>query len=165
MPTIGGANLTIPAGPRDQAGLETRADVLVYSAEVLQDPLEITRRIVARLWASSDAPDTDWTVKLTDVYPDGRSMLVLDGILRARHRESMRTELFMQAGEVYLFEVELWSTSIVFNAGHRMRIAVSSSNDPRFDPNPNTGHPFRADNETRQDYNTIHRDVRCGRPT
>ena len=159
VPTIGGANLTIPAGPRDQSSLETRADVLVYSTDVLQDPLEITGRIVARLWASSDAPDTDWTVKLTDVYPDGRSMLVLDGILRARHRESMRTELFMQAGEVYLFEVELWSTSIVFNAGHRMRIAVSSSNDPRFDPNPNTGHPFRADNETRLAYNTIHRDA------
>jgi predicted acyl esterase len=159
VPTIGGANLTIPAGPRDQSSLETRADVLVYSTEVLQEPVEVTGRIVARLWASSDAPDTDWTVKLTDVYPDGRSMLVLDGVLRARHRESMSSEVFMQPEETYLFEVDLWSTSIVFNAGHRIRVAVSSSNDPRFDPNPNTGHPFRADNETLRANNTIHRDL------
>jgi len=158
VPTIGGANLTIPAGPRDQSSLEMRADVLVYTTELLQEPVEVSGRIVARLWASSDAPDTDWTVKLTDVYPDGRSMLVLDGVLRARHRDSMSSEVFMQPGETYLFEVDLWSTSIVFNAGHRIRVAVSSSNDPRFDPNPNTGHPFRADNQTRRASNTIHHD-------
>ena len=157
VPTLGGGNLTIPAGPYDQSSLETRSDVLVYSTAVLLEPVEVTGRVLARLWASSDAPDTDWTVKLTDVYPDGRSMLVLDGVLRARHRESMESEVFMQPGGVYLFEVDLWSTSIVFNAGHRIRIAISSSNDPRFDPNPNTGHPFRSDDETRVALNTIHR--------
>jgi putative CocE/NonD family hydrolase len=157
VPTVGGANLTIPAGPYDQSALESRPDVLVYSTPVLTEPVEVTGRILAYLWASSDAPDTDWTVKLTDVYPDGRSMLVLDGVLRARHRESMSSELFMQPGDVYLFEVDVWSTSIVFNVGHRIRIAISSSNDPRFDPNPNTGHPFRADGQTQVALNTIHR--------
>jgi hypothetical protein len=82
---------------------------------------------------------------------------VLDGILRARHRESMESEVFMEPGGVYLFEVDIWSTSLVFNTGHRIRIAISSSNDPRFDPNPNTGHPFRADDETQVAANTIHR--------
>jgi putative CocE/NonD family hydrolase len=159
VPTIGGANLTIPRGPFDQGPVEGRPDVLVYTTPVLADPIEITGPIVARLWASSDAPDTDWTVKLTDVYPDGRSMLVLDGILRARHRESMETEVFMEPGEIYLFEVDIWSTSIVFDIGHRIRIAISSSNDPRFDPNPNTGHPFRADDETRVAVNTIRHDA------
>jgi predicted acyl esterase len=159
VPTLGGANLTIPAGPYDQSALESRPDVLVYSTPVLLAPVEVTGRILARLWASSDAPDTDWTVKLTDVYPDGRSMLVLDGILRARHRESMESEVFMEPGGVYLFEVDIWSTSIVFNRGHQIRIAISSSNDPRFDPNPNTGHPFRADDETQVAHNTIHRDA------
>jgi predicted acyl esterase len=159
VPTIGGANLTIPAGPYDQSSLESRPDVLVYSTPVLLEPIEVTGRILARLWASSDAPDTDWTVKLTDAYPDGRSMLVLDGILRARHRESMSTEVFMDPGGVYLFEVDVWSTSIVFDRGHRIRIAISSSNDPRFDPNPNTGHPFRADDETQVALNTIHHDA------
>jgi putative CocE/NonD family hydrolase len=157
VPTVGGANLTIPAGPYDQSAVESRSDVLVYTSDLLLEPLEVTGRVRARLWASSDAPDTDWTVKLTDVYPDGRSMLVLDGVLRARHRLSMESETFMEPGGVYLFEVDLWSTSIVFDAGHRIRIAVSSSNDPRFDPNPNTGHPFRADTETQVAQNTIHR--------
>jgi len=159
VPTIGGANLTIPAGPMDQRSVESRPDVLVYSTPVLMEPVEVTGRIVAHLWASSDAPDTDWTVKLTDVYPDGRSMLVLDGVLRARHRESMESEILMEPGGVYLFEVDVWSTSLVFNRGHRIRIAVSSSNDPRFDPNPNTGHPFRADDETRVALNTLHHDA------
>jgi predicted acyl esterase len=159
VPTLGGANLTIPRGPFDQSSVEGRSDVLLYTTPELADPMEITGPIVARLWASSDAPDTDWTVKLTDVYPDGRSMLVLDSVLRARHRESMETEVFMEPGEVYLFEVDLWSTSIVFDRHHRIRIAISSSNDPRFDPNPNTGHPFRADDETRVAVSTIRHDA------
>ena len=145
VPTVGGANLTIPAGPFDQSALESVPTSWSTRLPCSRSRSRSRGRIVARLWASSDAPDTDWTVKLTDVYPDGRSMLLLDGILRARHRESMETEVFMEPGEVYLFEVDIWSTSIVFNVGHRIRIAISSSNDPRFDPNPNTGHPFRAD--------------------
>ncbi len=100
--------------------------------------------------------DTDFTVKLTDVYPDGRSMLLTDGILRARFRESFEQESLLQPGKLYELTVDLWSTSIVFAPGHKVCVAVSSSNAPRFDLNPNTGHPFRADDETRIATNTLH---------
>ena len=82
---------------------------------------------------------SDFTVKLTDVYPDGRSMLVTDGILRARFRDSFERPELLQPGQIYELTVDLWSTSLVLNKGHRIRVAVSSSNAPRFEPNPNTG--------------------------
>ena len=143
VPTLGGANLELDAGPYDQALLESRSDVLVYTSPVLTEPLEITGRITVELYGASSAPDTDWTAKLCDVYPDGRSMLVTDGILRAKFRDSFESSTLMTPGEVYRFEIDLWSTALVFNTGHRIRIDLSSSNDPRFDPNPNTGEPLR----------------------
>ncbi|MFO0946304.1 MAG: CocE/NonD family hydrolase [Planctomycetota bacterium] len=155
VPTVGGQNLLLPKGPMDQRKVEDRPDVLLFTTDTLTEPLEITGPIVAKLFVTSDAPDTDFTVKLTDIYPDGRSMLVTDGILRARHRVSLAREDFMKPGEIYEIHVDLWSTSLVLNAGHRLRIAISSSNHPRFDPNPNTGRPFRADKETRIANNTI----------
>ncbi len=158
VPTLGGANLVLPAGPYDQRPVENYSDVLIYETDVLSEPIEIIGPLSCRLYLSSNAPDTDLTVKLTDVYPDGRSMLVLDGILRVRHRLGMDREDFMSPGMVELCEVDLWSTAIAFNTGHRIRIAVSSSNDPRFDPNPNTGHPFRADETIQIAANTIFSD-------
>lgn len=155
VPTIGGQNLLLPKGPMDQRKVEERADVLLFTTDTLAEPLEITGPIVAKLFVTSDAPDTDFTVKITDVYPDGRSMLVTDGILRARHRVSLAQEDFLAPGQVYAIHVDLWSTSLVVNAGHRLRVAVSSSNYPRFDPNPNTGRPFRADSETRIAHNSL----------
>jgi putative CocE/NonD family hydrolase len=95
-------------------------------------------------------------VKLTDVYPDGRSILVTDGIMRARFRDSFERETFLEPGQVYQVTVDLWSTSLIFNKGHRIRVAVSSSNSPRFDPNPNTGKPPRADDETYVATNDVH---------
>jgi hypothetical protein len=139
VPTRGGANVYIPAGPMDQHCVEDRPDVLLFTTPVLDEPLEVTGRIKVVLWASSSAVDTDFTAKLTDVYPDGRSLLLLDGILRARHRESMERGDFLHAGMVYRFEIDLASTSVIFNKGHRIRVAISSSNFPRFDANPNTG--------------------------
>ncbi len=127
-----------------------------FTSDVLKEPIEVTGRIRAKLFISSDCPDTDFTVKLTDVYPDGRSMLVTDGILRARHHKSFAKETFLEPGRVYALTVDLWSTSLVFNKGHRIRIAVSSSNSPRFEANPNTGKAFRADKETRVAKNTVH---------
>jgi predicted acyl esterase len=156
VPTIGGQNLTIPKGPMDQRPVETRPDVLVFTTGTLDEPVEVTGRIFAKLYVASDCPDTDFTVKLTDVYPDGRSMLLTDGILRARYRESFTEEKLLEPGEVAELTVDLWSTSIVFNRGHKIRVAVSSSNDPRFDPNPNTGGPLRADDETRVATNTLY---------
>jgi len=145
-PTVGGRNLVLPAGSFDQREVEQRPDVLVFSTDVLPEPLEVTGHVTVRLFASSSARDTDFTAKLTDVYPDGRSMLLADGILRARFREGPDHEVLMEPGKTYEFNTDLQSTSIIFSQGHRLRVAVSSSNAPRFEPNPNTGDPWRANN-------------------
>lgn len=158
VPTIGGANLNIKKGPMDQRAVGARKDVLKFVTPPLQSPVEVTGHVVVELWAESDAPDTDWMAKLVDVYPDGAERLVLDSAFRARFREGFDHEVFMKKGEVYKFKVGLWSTSIVFNKGHRIAIHVTSSNDPRFDPNPNTGRPLRADGDTRVATNSIHHD-------
>jgi putative CocE/NonD family hydrolase len=156
VPTVGGQELLLPKGPMDQRKVESRSDVLVFSTDVLAEPVEVTGRILAQLFVSSDCSDTDFTVKLTDVYPDGRSMLVTDGILRSRYRTSFEQEEFLEPGKVVELIVDLWSTSLVFNKGHRIRVAVSSSNAPRFEPNPNTGKVFRADKDTRVATNTVY---------
>jgi predicted acyl esterase len=156
VPNLGGQELGVPLGPMDQRSIENRPDVLLFTSSVLEQPVEVTGRLAAKLFVSSDCPDTDFTVKLTDVYPDGRSMLVTDGILRARYHQSLEKEALLEPGQVYELNVDLWSTSLVFNKGHRIRIAVSSSNSPRFEANPNTGKPFRADKETRVAHNTLH---------
>jgi hypothetical protein len=167
VPTIGGANLTIAKGPKDQRPVEDRADVLLFTSRKLRRPVEITGPVTVKLWASSTAADTDFTAKLCDVYPDGRSMLVLDGIIRARHGNSMAGPRFagtkkaelMEPGKIYEFEIDLWPTSLVFSPGHRVRVAISSSNSPRFEPNPNTGKPSGTDDETQVATNTIYMDA------
>ena len=142
----------------DQRATGNRKDILKFATPVLTSPIEVTGRVNVELWAESDAPDTDWMAKLIDVYPDGTERLVLDSAMRARFRNGFDREAFMKKGEVYKFSIDLWSTSIVFNKGHRIAIHITSSNDPRFDPNPNTGKPLRADAETRIARNTIHHD-------
>ena len=156
VPTAGGQNLNLPQGPRDQRKIESRPDVLVFTTDVLSKPLEVSGRIYAKLYVSSDCPDTDFTVKLSDVYPDGRSMLLCDGILRARYRESFERESFLEPGTVYELTIDLWSTSIIFNRGHRIRVAVSSSNSPRFEPNRNTGGSHNDGQPPRIATNTLH---------
>ena len=145
--TIGGQNLYLSygVGPMDQRPAEK--DALTYTSEKLKEDVEITGKVKATLYVSSDALDTDFTVKLTDVAPDGTSMLLNDGILRMRSREGTDKEVFMKDGEVYKIEVELTHTSHVFKKGHQIRVAVASSNFPRFDRNPNTGNAFGVDNE------------------
>lgn len=160
VPTTGGNHLTLPAGPMDQNVVETRPDVLVFTSAPLEKPLEVTGRVRVRLWVSSDAPDTDFTARLCDVYPDGRSMNICDGILRMRFRKSFRRPELMQPGKVYPIEIDLWSTSILFNKGHRLRVQVSSSNAPAYDPNPNTGEPFRASDRTQVARNRVYLDSR-----
>ena len=159
VPTRGGCNLTIASGSMDQRELEDRHDVLVFTTEPLTVPLEVTGRLTARLWVSSSAPDTDFAAKLTDVYPDGRSMLVCDGLRRARYRDSYSEPRLMEPGEVYEVAVDLWSTSIVFNAGHRIRLAISSSNAPRFEPNPNTAGGPTSDQTPQVAENTLYVDA------
>jgi predicted acyl esterase len=158
VPTIGGGNLFTKKGPMDQRAIGERQDLLKFMTAPLAAPLEVTGPVTVELWAESDAPDTDWMAKLIDVYPDGTERLVLDSALRARFRQGFDREVFMKKGEVYKFTIDLWSTSLVFNQGHRLAVHLTSSNDPRFDPNPNTGKPLRADGETRVATNTIHHD-------
>jgi predicted acyl esterase len=138
VPTIGGQNLNIEAGPYDQSPVENRDDVLVFTSETLNEPYEATGPLKAKLYVSSNSSDTDFTVKLTDVYPDGRSMLITDGILRMRKRNGTDHWELIEPGETYEIEVDLGSISYIWNTGHKIRVAVSSSNYPRFLNNPNT---------------------------
>jgi predicted acyl esterase len=156
VPTVGGANLSITKGPKDQRPVEDRPDVLLFTSPALDRYVEITGPVKVRLWASTTAPDTDFTAKLCDVYPDGRSIIVLDGILRASHRNSLEQSEPMEAGKIYEMEIDLWSTSLVVSPGHRVRIAISSSNSPRFEPNPNTGRPSGTDDKTEVAVNTVY---------
>ncbi|MCS6923162.1 MAG: CocE/NonD family hydrolase, partial [Fimbriimonadales bacterium] len=159
VPTLGGRELTIPAGPKDQRAIESRPDVLVFTSEPLAEPLEVIGRLKAVLFVASDAPDTDFVVRLCDVYPDGRSYNIAEGVLRLRYRESRSREKRAQPGKVYRVEVDLWTTAIVFNRGHRLRLHITSSSYPAYDPNPNTGEPFRASTRTRIATNTVYCDA------
>ncbi len=139
VPTLGGQELSSEAGPYDQRPLEGRPDVVTFTTAVLEKPLTVVGRVRCRLWIRPDTPDLDLTVRLTDVYPDGRSMLVTDGIQRARMRCGDSEECFLTPGVPTEIVVDMWSTAIVFNAGHRIRIDVAGSNAPRFEVNPNDG--------------------------
>jgi uncharacterized protein len=158
-PTIGGALCCYPGalqgGAWDQREAEARADVLVYSTEPLSEDLEVTGPVRMVLYASSSAPDTDFTAKLVDVDECGFARNLTEGILRARFRESFAHEKMLTPGEVTEFTIDMWSTSNLFQKGHRIRIEISSSNFPRFDRNPNTGHPQFADAETRPAIQTV----------
>jgi hypothetical protein len=157
VPTLGGCNLgKCPVGPHDQTIAEQRQDVLVYTSEELTNELEVTGGVKVVLYASSSATDTDWTAKLVDVDPDGRAINLCDGILRARYRESAVEPALIEPGKVYPYEIDLWVTSNVFLPGHRIRVEISSSNFPRFDRNPNTGHKFGADAEMQKATQSVH---------
>jgi putative CocE/NonD family hydrolase len=144
VPSTGGPDFGTPlpgrvAGAADQSDLEMRQDVLVYTTPPLENGLEITGPLELVLFVSSSAPDTDFTAKLVDVYPDGRAFNVQEGVLRARYREGFDKKVFMQPGGIYRVRVSLSVTSNYFGPGHRIRLEVSSSNFPRFDRNLNTG--------------------------
>ncbi|MFH1742180.1 MAG: CocE/NonD family hydrolase [bacterium] len=159
VPTSGGCVLAgAPAGPRDQREVEKREDVLVYTGEALKEEIEVTGPVKVVLYAASSAPDTDWTAKLVDVYPDGRAINLCDGIIRARCRESAENPILIEPERIYRYDIDLWVTSNVFLAGHRIRVEISSSNFPRFDRNPNTGHALGVDSEIRKAAQTVYHD-------
>jgi len=164
VPTIGGAVTSgepvMTGGAYDQrvtAGvfcyrdspveyaLSEREDVLVFETPPLANDVIVTGAMSAELWVSSDCPDTDFTIKLVDVYPpseqwpNGFAMNITDGIFRVRYREGWDREVFMQPGKVYPISILPFATSNLFKRGHRLRIDISSSNYPHFDLNPNTG--------------------------
>ena len=150
-PTHGGntccRNDILPGGGFDQREVEARSDVLVYTSEPLDEDLEVTGPIIVKLQASTDCRDTDFTAKLADVHPDGYSLNLCDGIIRGRYRESKERQVLLEPGTAYEFTIDLYPTSNVFLKGHRIRVDIASSNFPRFDRNPNTGHTFGEDAE------------------
>jgi len=159
VPSVGGNNLVgASAGPYDQTKVETRKDVLVYSSAPLAQDTEVTGPVKMLLWAASDARDTDFTAKLVDVYPDGKAYNLCDGILRARYRQGQDKPALLDPRKPERFEIDLWVTANLFRKDHRIRVEVSSSNFPRFDRNPNTGHDFGADTEFLSAKQTIYHD-------
>jgi putative CocE/NonD family hydrolase len=150
-PTLGGPTslpdrfLGTNSGPLDQADVEKRDDVLVYSSAPLSEDYEVTGPLTAVIWAATSARDTDFVVKLTDVDPDGGSRILAEGVIRARFRDGYDAERLIEPGEVLEYRVDLVATANTFLAGHRIRVAVTSSSFPRFDRNPNTGAPLGAD--------------------
>jgi putative CocE/NonD family hydrolase len=143
-------------GSFDQRGIEARADVLVYTSETLEDNLDVTGFVRAKLYVSSDAKDTDFSVKLVDVHPDGSAWNVDDTILRARYREGYDKEVFMEDREVYELNPTAMSTSYVFKAGHRIRVEVASSKFPQYMRNLNTGGNNYDETEGVVAHNTVH---------
>jgi uncharacterized protein len=181
VPTIGGnvssEGILMPRGAQDQRcysghwlckdtlPLSARQDVVVFQTPPLERDVEVTGRLVVKLWAASNAPDTDFTAKLIDVYPPSRDfpsgldLNIGDSIVRARYRESLTTPKMLEAGRPGEFTIEMYPTSLVFRRGHRIRLDVSSSNFPRFDVNPNTGEPLNRNRQWRIADNSVYHDA------
>jgi predicted acyl esterase len=166
VPTWGGANsapawvLPMKRGARDQRVTLYRKDVLTYYSEPMERPLEVTGPLKLVLYAASSATDTDFTAKLMDVNPHGDARILSDGMVRARYRKGFDKPEMIEPGRVYQYEIDLWSTSNEFQPGHRIALAISSSNFPRINRNLNTG----GDNERDTDFikadQVIHHDER-----
>ena len=145
VPTLGGNNLpdsiggTIPCGPMDQTPADSRSDVLVFQTAAATDALALTGPLFAEIYVSSDAIDTDFMVKISDVYPTGEARIIQDNALRMRWRENTVTPVYIEKDSVYKLEINMWNTSFILAPGHALRFTVTSSNYPRFSVNPNNG--------------------------
>src|SRR5437870_5075594 len=158
VPSTGGNNCCgtpTLSGPRDQRPIEERQDVLVYTSQRLSRELEVTGPVKVFLYASSDAPDTDFVAKVIDVFPDGRAINMCEGILRTRYRESAARPKPLEPEKIYELAIDLIGTSNVFLPGHRIRVDITSSHFPQFDRNPNTGEPFGQSAQVRVAKQTI----------
>ena len=160
VPSYGGnvccTGNAIKGGAFDQQQMETRNDILIYSTDILEEGIEVSGFIEAKLYVSSDAKDTDFTIKLIDVYPDGTAYNLDETIQRVRYREGYDKEVFMENGKVYQLDLTPMSTSNFFKKGHRIRIEISSSNFPRFARNLNTGGNNYDEIESVIAHNKIH---------
>ena len=149
---------------KDSNPLSARNDVLVFQTPPLTRDVEVTGRLIVRLWAASDSPDTDFTAKLIDVYPPnadfpgGIDLNIGDSIVRARYRNGAASAEMLEPGRPYEFTIEMYPTSLAFKRGHRIRLDVSSSNFPRFDVNPNTGEPLNDNRRWRVAENAVYHD-------
>ena len=149
----------------DTRPLSARNDVLAFETPPLTTDIEVTGRLIVKLWASSNALDTDLTAKLVDVYPPkadfpaGVDLNIADSIVRARYRNGFGKAELLTPGQPYEFTIEMYPTSLVFKRGHRIRLDISSSNFPRFDINPNTGEPLNNNRRSQVANNTIYLDA------
>ncbi|MAT15411.1 MAG: acylase [Planctomyces sp.] len=157
---------TIPGtafpGARDARPFEEQENVLTFTTDVLDESVEWTGNVEAELYVSSDAPDTDFIVRVSDVYPDGRSILLVDMVRRARFRDGFESEKLMAPGEIYPVKYNVGWLSQIFNKGHRIRVTVASTGAPFYEPNPNTGEPLTIETPEKQFVatNQIHHDRR-----
>ena len=159
VPSYGGnvccTGNAIKGGSYDQSQMETRHDILVYTSEPMKEGVEVTGFIETKLYVSSDAKDTDFTIKLIDVDPEGRAYNLDETIQRARYRDGIDKEVFMEEGKVYELNMTPMATSNYFKKGHQIRIEISSSNFPRFARNLNTGGDNNNDTKTQIANNKI----------
>ena len=163
VPTVGGHVLdpALKGGPQDQRDkVEGRDDVLVFTTPILTSDLPVTGKIKLELSVSSDRTDTDFTAIVTDVYPDGRSILVTEGIRRMRFRNTTSREELMKPGQIYAVTIDLTNTAITFLKGHRVRLVVSSSNYPKYALNLNDGGPMYKKRNGLVAINTVYADAR-----
>ncbi len=158
VPTFGGSNLIGDKGPMDQRAVGERQDYLRFQTPPLDTDVAVAGPVTVELYAATDGPDTDFMVKLVDVYPDGYEAVILDNPIRARFRygRDAGDEQLMTPGIPAKFEIDLWHTAQTFEKGHRIAVHVTSSNFPRFDVNPNTGVPSM---ESRVATNSIYLDA------
>ena len=160
VPTVGGAvccNPKIfPWGPMDQRFVERRSDVLVYTTKPLKRALEVTGPVRVMLYAATSVPDTDFTAKLVDVFPNGEARNLTDGLTRLRYRAGLQKPVLARPGEIYPIAIDAGVTSNVFLSGHRIRLEISSSNFPRFDRNPNTGRPLADETVLKKATQTVY---------
>lgn len=145
-------------GARDARPFEKQAEVRTFTSDVLTQPVEWTGLAQAELHVSSTARDTDFIVRISDVYPDGRSILIVDSVRRARYREGFEREVLMEPGKVYKVAFDLGWLSQIFNRGHRIRVTIASTGAPFYEPNPNTGEPMTLDfpSKSVMATNTVH---------
>jgi uncharacterized protein len=159
--TLGGQISTNPEiwGAQDRQKTQTRNDILVYTTPPLEKDTEVTGEVVLKLFAASSAVDTDFTATLTDVHPNGKAVHVCEGIRGVTFRESLEHPTPIEPGKVYEYTISLWETSMLFPAGHRIRLEISSSNFPRYARNQNTGLPFGTSAEIKKAEQTIYHDA------
>ena len=168
-PTLGGNHSVGPynpglyefvkPGPYDQRPVEERNDVLVYTSDVLQQDLEVIGPVTVELYAATSTPDTDFVARLTDVYPDGRSINIAEGVIRARFREDVwGTPKLLEPGQTCAYTIDLQVTANLFAKGHRIRLQITSSNFPLWDRNLNSGRDPATDTEIRIAEQIIHHD-------
>ena len=149
------AETRMRGGPVEQAPIERRSDVLVYTSSALEDDLEVSGPVELVLYAESSARDTDFVARVTDVDPAGRSFVLTEGILRARYRGGLERMELLEPNEAAEFRVRLYPMSHVFRAGHRIRLQVTSSCFPRFTRNLNTGEDVGTGTRMQTARNTV----------